>query len=80
MLVDATIDGTLNLANISKAYPVELEHELSGLLKGKLKTVFDMNAIETNAYERTKNNGTISITDFIFSSKDIVNPINISKV
>ena len=80
MLVDATIDGTLNLANITKAYPVELEHELSGLLKGKLKTVFDMNAIETNAYERTKNNGAISITDFIFSSKDIVNPINISKV
>ena len=80
MLVDATVDGTLNLSNISKAYPVELDTELSGLLKGKLHTVFDMNAIETNAYERTQNNGTIAVSDFIFSSEDLVNPIHISNV
>ena len=79
MLVDANIDGTLNLANITKAYPIELDNELSGILKGKLHTVFDMNAIETNAYERTKNNGNVTVTDFIFSSDDVVNPINISK-
>ncbi|MBT8395225.1 MAG: AsmA family protein, partial [Bacteroidia bacterium] len=79
ILVDANVDGTINLANISKAYPIELEHSLSGVLSGKLRTVFDMNAIETNAYERTKNNGQVSVTNFIFSSEDIVNPINISK-
>ncbi len=79
MEVDANIDGTLNLANITKAYPVKLENELSGILKGKLHTVFDMNAIETNAYERTKNNGDVTITNFIFSSDDVINPINISK-
>ena len=66
MLVDATVDGTLNLANISKAYPVELDTELSGTLNAKLHTVFDMNAIETNAYERTQNNGTIAVSDFRF--------------
>lgn len=78
MLVDAHIDGVLNLANISKAYPITLENELSGILKGKLDTSFDMNAIETNAYERIKNHGTVNISDFVFSSKDIVNPLNIS--
>ncbi len=79
ILVNANIDGTLNLANITKAYPIELDNELSGILKGKLHTVFDMNAIETNAFERTKNNGNVTVTDFIFSSDDVVNPINISK-
>jgi len=79
MLVDAKLDGVLNLANITKAYPVELENELSGILKGKLNTSFDMNAIETNAYQRIKNNGSVSISDFIFSSEDIVNPIQINK-
>ena len=79
MLVNANIDGTLNLANITKAYPIELDNELSGILNGKLHTVFDMNAIETNAFERTKNNGNVTVTDFIFSSDDVVNPINISK-
>ncbi|MEL0455694.1 AsmA-like C-terminal region-containing protein [Flavobacteriaceae bacterium SZ-1-7] len=79
MLVSANLDGVINLANITKVYPVELENQLSGILKGKLNTVFDMNAIETNAYERIKNNGAISVTDFVFSSEDIVNPIHISQ-
>ncbi|TBN02393.1 AsmA family protein [Hyunsoonleella flava] len=79
MLVNANVDGVLNLGNITKVYPVELENTLTGILKGKINTAFDMNAIETNAYERIKNNGSASITDFVFSSEDIVNPIHISE-
>ena len=79
MLVDATIDGTLNLANISKAYPIETETELSGLLKGTLHSSFDMNAIETNAYERTKNNGAIVVSDLVFSTEEGASPIRVSK-
>lgn len=79
MLVNTNLDGVLNLGNLTKAYPIELENELKGILKAKLNTSFDMNAIETNAYERIKNNGSVSVSDFVFSSADIVNPINISK-
>lgn len=79
MLVNANLDGVLNLANITKAYPIELDNALTGILKGNINTSFDMNAIETNTYERIKNNGTASITDFVFSSEDIVNPIHISQ-
>ncbi|WP_298900356.1 AsmA family protein [uncultured Psychroserpens sp.] len=78
MLVSAYVDGTLNLANLTKAYPIELDKQLSGILKGKLNTSFDMNAIETNAYQRIKNTGSVSISDFVFSSEDIVNPIQIN--
>ena len=79
MLVNAHIDGVLNLANITKVYPIELDQELRGILKGKLNTVFDMNAIEVNAYERIKNSGNASVSNLVFSSKDIANPIHISK-
>lgn len=79
MLVNANIDGVLNLANITKVYPIELENALSGILKGKINTSFDMKAIKTNAYQRIKNSGSASITDFVFSSEDIVNPIHISQ-
>ncbi len=79
MLVNANVDGILNLGNLNKAYPIDFDKELSGILKTKLNTQFDMNAIETNAYNRIKNNGTASITDFVFSSEDIVNPIQINK-
>ncbi|WP_405573578.1 AsmA-like C-terminal region-containing protein [Winogradskyella sp. Asnod2-B02-A] len=77
--IDAKLDGVLNLANITKAYPIELEDELSGILKGNVSTSFDMNAIDTNAYQRIKNVGSVSISGFIFSSEDIVNPIQINK-
>ena len=79
MLINASVDGKLNLANISKVYPIELENALSGILKGNINTTFDMKAIETNAYNRIKNSGSMSISDFVFSSEDIVNPIHISE-
>ena len=79
MLVNANIDGTLNLANVSKAYPIQLDTPLSGILKAKVNTAFDMNAIETSAYERIKNSGSASLTDFMYSSKEMANPIQISK-
>lgn len=78
-LVNANLDGTINLNNIDKAYPIVLKNKLQGIVKGKLNTSFDMNAIETNAYDRIKNNGNLTINDFVFSSKDIANPINISQ-
>ncbi|TWO32101.1 AsmA family protein [Seonamhaeicola sediminis] len=79
MLVNAKIDGVLNLENITKVYPLELKNPLTGVLKGNIHTSFDMNAIETNTYQRIKNSGSVSITDFVFSSEDIVNPIHISQ-
>ncbi len=75
--INAKINGTLNLANINKAYPVDLKNELSGVLKANLHTKFDLNAIKNNTLSRIKNNGHIEVNDFVFSSKDIVNPINI---
>ena len=77
--VNATLNGTLNLANISKAYPIALENELKGIVTANLTTNFTQKAIENNQYEQIKNNGDFSISDFEFSSKDIVNPIHISK-
>ncbi len=79
MFINANIDGVLNLANITKVYPVELDNALSGILKGKLNTAFDMKAIETNAFNRIKNKGVASLKDFVFSSEDIINPIHISE-
>lgn len=77
MLVNANIDGVLNLSNISKAYPIDLETKLSGILKANLVTAFDMNSIEANAYQNISSTGNATITNFIFNSEDIANPIEI---
>lgn len=77
--IDAKLDGTLNLANLTKAYPVELENDLKGIVKANLETQFAQTAIDNNQYEKIKNNGDFSLSNFEFASKDIVNPINISE-
>ncbi|WP_369048008.1 AsmA-like C-terminal region-containing protein [Tenacibaculum sp. UWU-22] len=75
--IDADLKGTLNLANINKAYPIDFKNELSGILKADLHTQFDVKAIENNTLERIKNNGKMEVHNFVFSSKDMVNPIHI---
>ncbi|HEX9599873.1 MAG TPA: AsmA family protein, partial [Mariniflexile sp.] len=78
MLVDADIDGVINLGNIAKVYPVDFKMDLSGILKAKLNTAFDMDAIDNNAYERIKNNGSMSLSNFKYASEDFKNPLQIS--
>ncbi|MEM6687350.1 MAG: hypothetical protein AAF617_16340 [Bacteroidota bacterium] len=77
--VNATIKGKLDLSNISKAYPIEVDKELSGIVDANLTTNFDMNALETGKYNRIKNTGNLKVSDFLFSSKDVVNPLAISE-
>ncbi|WP_445735669.1 AsmA family protein [Mariniflexile sp.] len=78
MLVNADIDGVINLGNIAKVYPVDLKTQLSGILKAKVNTAFDMDAIEKNAYERIKNSGSMSLSNFKYTSEGFKNPFQIS--
>lgn len=78
MHVNADVDGTLNLANLTKAYPLKLDNELSGILKAKLNAAFDMNAIETSAYDRIKASGNANISNLVFTSDAMKQPLHIS--
>lgn len=78
MMVNANLDGTVNLANISKVYPVRLEKEISGILKAKLNTQFDMDALETNDYQRIRTSGNLMADNLIFSSEEMPNPMHIT--
>ncbi|TDN87114.1 AsmA-like protein [Salegentibacter sp. 24] len=77
MLVDMALKGTINLANLEKAYPLELEQELNGIVTADFTTQFDMNSIENEQYENVKSNGTASIDDFSYQSPEIPNEIKI---
>lgn len=63
-LVNAELKGTINLSNVSKAYPVNLSVPLSGILKADVVTKFDMKSVETNQYENMQNSGNITLTGF----------------
>lgn len=77
-LVDAKLNGIINLGNVSKAYPVKLKVPLSGILKADIATKFDMKSVETNQYEKMQNSGNMTLTGFKYVD-DTNKAMNINK-
>ena len=69
-LVNAALKGTINLANLTKAYPIKLDKPLTGILKADVTTAFDMHSVEKSDYARIQNAGTIDLTGFNYSDED----------
>lgn len=78
-LVDAALNGVINLANVTKAYPVQMDIPLSGILKANVTTNFDMNSVEKSQYQNIKNAGDISLTNFHFASDAMAKPLDIKE-
>lgn len=66
-LVNAALKGTINLGNLTKAYPVKLDKPLSGILKADVTTEFDMQSVEKSDYARIRNAGTLDLTGFNYT-------------
>lgn len=79
MIVDMAVKGTLNLANLDKAYPMELEQQLNGILKANVNTNFDMESLEKEQYQNVKSSGTISLDKFTYASAELPSEIKIAK-
>ena len=69
-IVDAALKGTINLANLSKAYPIKLDKPLSGILKADVTTKFDMQSVEKSQYENINNAGTMSLSGFNYADEN----------
>ena len=76
--VAAHMDGKINLANISSAYPVPEDFNLKGILDADVTTSFDMASLEKKQYQNTKTAGTMQLTGFEYTSEEMKNPVAIS--
>ncbi|MAN58605.1 MAG: AsmA family protein [Flavobacteriaceae bacterium] len=76
---DLTLKGTLNLANIERVLPLQLEQELEGIFTADVTTQFDMASIENEQYQNIKSNGTASLSNFSYNDGTFKNPVAISK-
>jgi hypothetical protein len=77
-VVDAALKGTINLGNLSKAYPIQLDKPLSGILKADVTTKFDMQSVEKSQYQNIDNAGTMSLYGFSYADEK-GKTMNISK-
>ena len=78
--VNAHVDGTMHLANISQAYPMPTTYDLKGLLNADITTAFDMASIENKQYEKTNTTGNLSVDNFEYNSADLANPVKLNTV
>ena len=78
-LVDAQLKGTINLANVSKAYPVKLDKPLTGILKANVTTKFDMQSVEKAQYQNIQNSGTASLIGFTYDGPEMAKPFTINQ-
>ena len=69
-LVNAALKGTINLSNLTKAYPIKLDKPLTGILKADVTTEFDMQSVEKSDYARIKNAGTMDLTGFNYTDEN----------
>ncbi|MGF1555472.1 AsmA-like C-terminal region-containing protein [Paucihalobacter sp.] len=77
MLVDAKLNGKINLANLSKVYPIDLDQELSGILTADINSSFDMNAVNNNDYQRIKSSGFMGLTNMVYLPEGFTSTLNI---
>lgn len=78
MLVELALKGSINLANIEKAYPLELEQELNGHITADINSRFRMDAIENEQYQHVQSSGTARIKNFSYASPEIPNEVKLT--
>lgn len=78
MLVNLAVKGTIDLASLNQAYPLELEQDLQGTLNADMTTRFDMESIEKERYQNVQSSGTATVRDFSYRSPQIPNELKIA--
>lgn len=71
------LKGDLNLANLAKAYPIDLEKKISGKLNANIHLEADSKSIKTNDFKKIKTNGHALLTDFLYKDDLMSNPVQI---
>jgi hypothetical protein len=66
-LIDAKMNGTVNLGNLSQAYPMKMKVPMTGILNADVSTNFDMNSVTNSQYQNIKNSGIMALSGFQYA-------------
>lgn len=78
-LINMSLEGRLNLANIKKVLPIEMEQDLTGVVDANLTADFDMNSVEKSQYQNIKTSGMATLTGFTYKDPSLKETITISQ-
>lgn len=75
--VDAHASGSINLDNLSQAYPMPTSIVLGGQLSGELSSAFTRNDIEKENYKNITLNGDLELRGLHYNFDALPNPIKV---
>lgn len=78
--IDLAAKGSINLANLSQAYPISLDKKLEGIFKADIATQLDMKSVETKNYQNIKAQGNLSLAQFVYAGEEFVKPFHIDEM
>ncbi len=77
--LDVMVDGTLNLADVSKFYPLDDGDKLSGLVVADFAVKGNQSDIENQRFNEFKANGSLDFADLVYNTAAFSEGITISK-
>lgn len=69
--VEAKLDGTINLTELSKAFPMEGVSKLSGIIKANLGTKTKMSYVNKKQYDKVEMKGLLMISNMNYESSNL---------
>lgn len=76
--IQATLKGTIDLKNISEAYPLSLKQKLQGNIQAEITTSFTRKALENKNFKQISSTGFIALDNFFTTTELLPNPIQIN--
>ena len=77
--INATVKGTVNLANVSKIYPLGDKTKVSGVITADMAFSGKISAIEKGAYDQFKASGFAAVDKLVYEGTEVPQPVSISK-
>jgi len=77
--IDTKIDGTIDLGELAKAFPMEGVSELSGIIKANLEAKTKMSYVNNNEYDKVDMKGLLDVSNMNYSADDLP-PVKINNM
>jgi hypothetical protein len=79
-IVSGSLKGSIDLGNLSQAYPLEVASGVRGLVRADLSTAFNMQAVDQKRYQDIKTSGTLDLSGVTWPITGYAEPIQLERV
>ncbi len=69
--INASVDGVLDLQQLSQAYPIEGAETLAGIIRADIEVETRLSSIEQERYEQVRMDGRLSVENLLYETEEM---------